>query len=95
MSDVIKEAIETLTQKFTNGFDSVVKFNIVDEGTIMLDSDGVRVGDEEADVTMTAEADVFREILDGERSPTTAFMTGKLKVDGSMGLAMKLAAQLS
>jgi putative sterol carrier protein len=27
----------------------------------------------------------------GELSPTTAFMMGKLKVDGSMSIAMKLA----
>ncbi|MFZ1510297.1 MAG: SCP2 sterol-binding domain-containing protein, partial [Tabrizicola sp.] len=49
---------------------------------------------EEADVTLTADADVFRAILDGEMNPTMAFMTGKLAVDGSMGLAMKLGSVL-
>jgi putative sterol carrier protein len=38
---------------------------------------------------------VFKAILDGELNPTTAFMTGKLSVDGSMGLAMKLGSALS
>ena len=45
-------------------------------------------------VTLTAEADVFRSILDGDMNATMAFMTGKLSVDGNMGLAMKLGAVL-
>ena len=34
-------------------------------------------------------------ILDGDVNPTSAFMTGKLSVDGDMGQAMKLGAALS
>ena len=60
----------------------------------MLDATGVRAGDEEADVTLTASAAVFRALLDGEMNATSAFMTGKLSVDGSMGLAMKLGSVL-
>ena len=59
-----------------------------------MDSAGVRAEDEEADVTLTADADVFRAILDGEMNATLAFMTGKLAVDGNMGLAMKLGSVL-
>jgi putative sterol carrier protein len=73
----------------------VAKFVIVGEGAIMMDPSGVRAGDEPADVTMTADADVFKGILSGDVNPTAAFMTGKLTVDGSMGLAMKLAGVLS
>jgi putative sterol carrier protein len=65
------------------------------EGAVMIDQTGVRAADEEADVTLTADADVFRAILDGDLNPTTAFMTGRLSVDGSMGLAMKLGSALS
>ena len=61
----------------------------------MLDGTGVRAGDEAADVTLTASAEVFKAILDGEMNATMAFMTGKLSVDGSMGLAMKLGSVLS
>ena len=48
-------------------------------------------------VTSTVEghaAAVFRAILGGEMNATSAFMTGKLMVDGSMGMAMKLGAVL-
>lgn len=95
MSAVIDKAVEQLSAKVSGGFDGVAKFVIAGEGAIMLDGTGVRAGDEEADVTLTASAEVFRAILDGEMNPTMAFMTGKLSVDGSMGLAMKLGSVLS
>ena len=33
-------------------------------------------------------------MLDGDINPTAAFMSGRLKVDGDMGLAMKLGSIL-
>lgn len=94
MSAVIDKAVERLSAK-VQGFDGVAKFVIEGEGAIMLDAAGVRAGDEEADVTLTASAEVFQAMLEGEMNPTMAFMSGKLSVDGSMGLAMKLGAALS
>ncbi len=94
MSQMIDAAVKALSAKLSGGFDGVAKFVIPGEGAIMLDATGVRAADEEAEVTMTADADVFRAILDGDMGATMAFMTGKLKVDGSMGLAMKLGAVL-
>jgi len=92
MSDVINQAVTALNEKISAGaFDGTAKFQIEGEGAIMLDSDGARAADEEADVTMIADADTFQQILDGSINPTTAFMTGKLKVDGDMGAAMRLA----
>ena len=94
MSEMIDAAVKALSAKLSGGYDGVAKFVIPGEGAIMLDHAGVRAGDEEADVTLTAEAEVFRAILDGQMNATMAFMTGKLKVDGSMGQAMKLGAVL-
>ena len=92
MSDVINQAVTVLNEKISAGaFDGIAKFQIEGEGAIMLDSDGARAADEDADVTMIADADTFQQILDGSINPTTAFMTGKLKVDGDMGAAMRLA----
>lgn len=95
MSDVIAAAVAALGQKMPGGFDGVAKFVIPGEGTIMLDGTGARAADEQADVTMTADADTFRGILDGSVNPTMAFMTGRLSVDGNMGLALKLGSALS
>lgn len=95
MSDIITAAVAALSEKLTGGFDSVAKFTINGEGSLVIDADGVRAGDDDADVTLSADADVFQDILSGDLNPTTAFMTGKLAVDGDMGVAMKLGAVLS
>ena len=93
MSAVIETAVAKLSEK-VQSFDGIAKFVVNGEGAIMIDENGVRAGDDEADVTLTADADVFQSILEGDMNPTTAFMTGKLSVDGSMGMAMKLASVL-
>lgn len=94
MSEMIDAAVKALAAKLSGGFEGVARFVIIGEGVIMLDAAGVRAGDAAADVTLTAEAEVFRALLEGRMNATTAFMTGKLAVDGSMGLAMKLGSVL-
>ena len=94
MSDIITAAVTALSAKIAS-FDGVAKFVIAGEGAVMIDESGVRAGDEPADVTMTADTDVFRAILDGSMNPTMAFMSGKLTIDGNMGLAMKLGSALA
>ena len=95
MSDVVKEAVVQLNEKLSDGFDGTAKFDIEGEGSIIVDGDGAREGDDAADVTLSASAETFKAILDGEENPTAAFMSGKLSVDGDMGMAMKLAGALS
>lgn len=94
MSTVIDGAVEALAARLAGGFDGVAKFVIPGEGSIMVDGAGVRAGDEEADVTLTASVEVFEQLLAGDLSAASAFMTGKLAVEGSMALAMKLGAVL-
>jgi len=95
MSDVVTEAVAALNAKMDGaGFDGSAKFDIEGEGAIIIDAEGARAGDDEADVTLTASTETFKAILDGELNPTTAFMTGKLTVDGDMGQAMKLSGVL-
>jgi putative sterol carrier protein len=94
MSDVIEKAVQTLNAKIGEGYDGSAKFVIEDEGTIMLDASGARAADEVADVTLTASVETFQGMMEGDVNPTMAFMSGKLKIDGSMSEAMKLASVL-
>lgn len=95
MSEVITEAVAALNAKLDGAeIGGSAKFVIEDEGSVIIDDDGARASDDDADVTMTASVETFRAMMDGEENPTAAFMTGKLKIDGDMGMAMKLAGVL-
>jgi putative sterol carrier protein len=50
--------------------------------------------DEDADCTLTVSPDNLQSMLNGSLDPTMAFMTGKLKIKGSTGIAMKMAGIL-
>jgi len=95
MSDILSHAIAALSERLSDGFDGTAKFTITGEGNIVVDENGVREGDDEADVTMIASAETFQGIIEGDVNPTMAFMSGKLKIEGNMGMAMKLGSALS
>ena len=96
MSEVLEKAVAAINDKMAGAtFESSVKFKIEDEGSIVVDSDGVRVSDEETDCTLIASLDVFTKILDGDMNATEAYMTGSLKVEGSMSAAMELSSLLA
>ena len=96
MSEVLEKAVAAINDKMAGEtFDSSVKFKIEDEGSIVVDSDGVRVSNEETDCTLIASLDVFTKILDGDMNATEAYMTGSLKVEGSMSAAMELSSLLA
>jgi putative sterol carrier protein len=96
MSDVVTKAVEALQAKMDGeSFDGTAKFVIEGEGALMISGDSVYAGDEDADVTLTADQDTFEQILSGELNPTAAFMGGKLALDGDMPAAMRLAGVLA
>ena len=94
MSDVVNAAVAALSEKLSGGLPGPAKFVIAGEGALMVDGSGVRAGDEEADVTITADRETFEGLMSGDVNPTAAFMQGKLSIDGDMGLAMQLGAAL-
>jgi len=77
------------------GLGSVLKFDFGDDGFLTLDASQVpnviNNDDVEAQCTMVISLENFMAKLDG----TSAFMTGKLKIQGDMGIAMKLGPILS
>ena len=97
MSEIVDAAVKALNARLDGeGIEGSVKLVIEDEGVVRIDAAGASAGDGDgdADCTLTASADTFRELLDGDLDPTGAFMSGRLTVDGDMGLAMRLASLL-
>jgi putative sterol carrier protein len=69
-----------------------VKFDFADAGKIFLDgtANTVSADDAAADTTIKVKLEDFVAMAQGQLDPTAAFMQGKLKVEGDMGVAMQL-----
>ena len=78
----------------TAGMTNSYVFEIDGAGTWKVDvQDGsvsVTEGGGDADATISASEETFGQIASGDLNATTAYMTGKLKIKGDMGAAMKL-----
>lgn len=96
----LEQVTEQIRQKMAQaaGLQARVKFDFGDEGRVFVDTTQnpplVSHDDAEADTTLICSLDTFQGFLSGTQDPNIAFMMGKLKVQGSMGLAMKLNAIL-
>jgi putative sterol carrier protein len=87
---------EALTEKIKSlaaakgGIGSSIKF-ATDAGNVHLTADGVVSNDDKsADCTIKVSQSDLEGLMSGDLNPMTAFMFGKLKIDGDMGVAMKL-----
>ncbi|HSW23478.1 MAG TPA: SCP2 sterol-binding domain-containing protein [Burkholderiaceae bacterium] len=73
---------------------ATLKFDCGDDGVIVIDGastpSSVDNTDRDTDCTITLSVDTLGEMMSGELNPTTAFMTGRIKVSGDMGVALKL-----
>ena len=78
-----------------SGLGGSVKFDFGDEGKVFIDGGTVTNEDAPADCTLQVSKSDFEEMAAGRLDPTMAFMSGKLKVQGDMGLAMKLQPLLA
>ena len=99
MAESVREFFETLETRVdpskAAGLTATYLFDVEGAGKWTVDVDDGKVnvregGDGDADTTFTTSEDNFMKIVRGEQNPTTAYMTGKLKVKGDMGQAMKL-----
>ena len=68
-----------------------------DQGAIMLDGAAQQVSEEDgvADTTVRVGWDDWQQLAAGQLDGMTAFMTGKLKVEGDMANAMQLQGVLA
>ncbi|HEX5029735.1 MAG TPA: SCP2 sterol-binding domain-containing protein [Gaiellaceae bacterium] len=95
----VQEFFEELPGRVTpdriEGMNNTYVFDIEGAGawTVAIADGAVTVTDGAAgdsDCTFTTSEENFEKIVAGEQNPTTAYMTGKLKIKGDMGAAMKL-----
>ena len=79
------------SQVASAGFDRSVKFDTGADGVIVIDGASVSTTDAPADCTIKLSLDDLESLIAGDLNPTMAFMTGKLKIEGDMSVAMALS----
>ena len=74
-----------------------VKLDFGDQGVVMLDGAASQVSEDDgtADTTIKVGWDDWQQMAAGQLDGMTAFMTGKLKIDGDMSNAMQLQGVLA
>ncbi|GAB3896433.1 SCP2 sterol-binding domain-containing protein [Larkinella knui] len=92
-TDQIRQRIGT-----GSGLNATVKL-ATDQGIVFIDGRQspavVTNEDNEADCTIKVSLSDLQKLGTGDLNPMTAFMLGKLKVQGDMALAMKIGQKLS
>ena len=96
--------LQEITAKMKEGaakksaFGNTVKFS-TDQGVVYIDGNAnppaVTNDDKDADCTLKMDFSDFSDLIERKLDGMTAFMTGKLKIEGDMGVAMKLSSILS
>merc|ERR1719422_896134 len=94
---VFSQISTVLSENLVKETNSVFSFNVSDQKSDwFLDlkngagSCGKGKPPVEADATLTMTSDNFNKMFAGKLKPTAAFMSGRLKISGNMGKAMKL-----
>ena len=94
-SDTFRQAAagqKATIQQVITGADGETQYWItIDDGTIDLGTGDI----EGEDATITQSYDTAAALAKGELSPVTAFMTGKLKIGGNMGMILGLQGALA
>ena len=95
--------LQEITAKMKEGaskkspFGNTVKFS-TDQGVVFIDGNAnppnVSNDDNAADCTIKMDFSDFADLIGGKLDGMSAFMTGKLKIEGDMGVAMKLQSIL-
>ena len=95
MAKELEAAAAALRERVgTVPLDGAARFEIEDAGVIRVAGTAVSTGEDAAagaaDVTIAGSLETFRDLFEGALSPTTAFMSGRIRIEGDMGMALKL-----
>jgi len=85
IADQIKSKVESA------GFERSVKFDTGADGVIVIDGTTISTTDQDTDCTIKLSLSDLEDLIAGDLSPTAAFMTGKIKIEGDMSVAMALS----
>ena len=101
-SDQVKQIFSQMSSAIgaNSGLGGTLKFDFCEPGSVYVDGKSspntVVDGDgKSADCTISVSLETFEKMVKGELDGTSAFMQGKLRVAGDMGLAMKLGPILA
>ncbi len=98
-------SLDTITSEITKklsfaaSVNARIKLDFGDDGAVFIDATQNpplinNDAEADADTVLACDMDLFKDIATGVQDPTMAFMMGKLKVTGNMGVAMKLNSLL-
>ena len=95
MSDMLTGAIAYLDARLQDGtFDGNVRVVIAEEGCITIDGSGARACPEDdggdADCTVRTDSETFRALSSGSLDPMSAYLGGRIRVDGEFAAVLKL-----
>ncbi|MDK9695470.1 MAG: SCP2 sterol-binding domain-containing protein [Siculibacillus sp.] len=98
VSDVLEARLESVLPALSR-LGAVVKFDLGDDGASVLDArtaPAVLVAETDVppDCTIKITQDNLLKLLDGKLDPMLGYTLGKIKVAGSLGVAMKLIGAL-
>jgi putative sterol carrier protein len=106
MMSEVREIFQQIDTALSNdashakGLEAVYQFELDGEGTYHIvfkgeNSYAAEGAAEDPNCTLIMTAEDFKQMAEGNLNGTKAFMTGRLKIKGNMGLALKLQDILS
>ena len=93
MNDILEKTKILMDEKVAaTDFEGTVKFDIEDVGVLRVTAQGATLEDGEADVIVTANIETLKDLFKGKLSPTSAFVSGRVGIEGDMGIAVRLGS---
>ncbi len=96
----LDSVVDTVTEQLGNltGLDAKLAFDFGDDGLIAIDATQTppvmtQDGGDDADCTIRISISNFKKLVAGDLNPMFAYTMGKLKIEGSLGIAMKVASR--